>query len=84
MDIDYLDDFPIDESLLPSRLQALLEPVGMDPELRVDVSTRFEKDPYGPGREHVHMIMAVMTEEEAKKAGQPRARWRCGILVTRG
>jgi hypothetical protein len=57
--IDYLNDFPIGPAFLPSRLRSLLEPVGNNPELRVDITTRFEFDPYGPAREHVHMIMAL-------------------------
>ncbi|MBY3201325.1 hypothetical protein [Rhizobium laguerreae] len=73
MPINYLDEFPIDAALLPARLRALLEPVGLEPALRVDVSTRFEYDPYGPAREHVHMVMAVMAEAEMATMGQPDA-----------
>lgn len=71
--INYLDEFPIEKEFLPGRLRALLEPVGLEPTLRVDVSTRFESDPYGPAREHVHMVMAVMPEAEMVKMGQPNA-----------
>jgi len=71
--IDYINEFPIDSELLPPRLRSLLEPVGMNADVRVEVSTRFEKDPYGPDREHIHMVMAVMDEGEARKMGQPRA-----------
>ena len=56
---DYLNDFPIGREFLPARLRSLLESVGDKPDLRVDVTTRFEFDPYGPAREHVHMIMAL-------------------------
>ena len=56
---NYLDEFPISVQILPPRLRALLEPVGTNPDLRVDVSTRFEFDPYGLEQEHVHMIMAI-------------------------
>ena len=73
MTISYLDEFPIDASVLPARLRALLQPVGLDPTLRVDISTRFETDPYGPDREHVHMLMAVMPESEMATMGQPNA-----------
>lgn len=73
MPINYLDDFPIDAELLPTRLRALLEPVGLEPAVRVDVSMRFENDPYGPKREHVHMLMAVIPEAEMGTMGQPRA-----------
>lgn len=57
--IDYLEEFPIPAALLPPRLVAMLKPVGTDRNLRVDVTTRFEFDPYGPNREHLHMIMAL-------------------------
>src|SRR3546814_17600106 len=57
--INYLDEFPIPAELLPPRLVALLEPAGTERNLRVDVTTRFEFDPYGPNREHVYMIMAL-------------------------
>lgn len=57
--IDYLNDFPIGLEFLPYRLRSLLEPVGDRPDLRVDTTTRFEFDPYGPECEHVHMIMAL-------------------------
>ncbi|WP_245495443.1 hypothetical protein [Rhizobium ruizarguesonis] len=73
MPIDYLNEFPIDAAILPARLSALLEPVGLGPAIRVEVSTRFENDPYGADREHVHMIMAVMPEEAMLVMGQPGA-----------
>lgn len=57
--INYLDDFPIPAALLPPRLIALLEHSGMDRDLRIDVTTRLEFDPYGRDREHIYMIMAV-------------------------
>lgn len=57
--IDYLAEFPIAAHLLPPRLVSLLQPVGTDRDLRVDVTMRFEFDPYGPNREHVYMIMAL-------------------------
>ncbi|RXZ64246.1 hypothetical protein [Pelagerythrobacter rhizovicinus] len=60
---NYLDEFPIPAELLPPRLFGLLSPVGTESDLRVDVTTRFEVDPYGPGREHVHMIMALASDQ---------------------
>ena len=57
--INYLDNFPIDSALLPDRLRSLLQPVGKNSTLRVDVTTRFENDPYGPNSEHLYMIMAL-------------------------
>lgn len=71
--IDYLNEFPIEAAILPARLRALLEPVGLETAIRVDVSTRFENDPYGADREHVHMVMAVMPEAEMLVMGQPSA-----------
>lgn len=62
MQIDYLDQFPIPAAILPPRLRALLEPVGDNPALRVEVTTRWDKDQHGPNREYVHMIMAVVPE----------------------
>lgn len=69
---NYLDQFPIDSALLPLRLQLLLQPVGKNPDLRVDVTTRFEHDPYGPAQEHLHMIMALAPDSSPGKVGQFR------------
>jgi hypothetical protein len=60
--IDYVDEFPIAEELLPPRLIALLKPIGTEKNLRVNVTTRYEFDPYGPNREYVHMIMALSAD----------------------
>lgn len=70
--INYLDDFPIDSALLPDRLRSLLQPVGKSPTLRVDVTARFENDPYGPNCEHVHMIMALAPDAGPGIVGQFR------------
>jgi len=56
---DYVSELPIPSALVPPRLRALLEPVGDSPQLRVEVSSRYEFDPYGPSRECAHMIMAL-------------------------
>jgi hypothetical protein len=63
--IDHLNEFPISAGILPPRLRTLLEPIGNSPDLRVDVTTRFEFDPYGPRREHVHMLMVVSPSSDA-------------------
>jgi hypothetical protein len=63
MSIDYLNQFPIPAVILPPALRSLLEPVDLCPSLRVEVTTRWDKDQYGPSREHVHMIMAVVPED---------------------
>ncbi|MGU7785037.1 hypothetical protein [Burkholderia sp. PU8-34] len=60
---DYLRAFPIPAGLLPERLRMLLEPVGLDPALRVEVSSMIEIDPHGPGREYTHMLMAVVDDD---------------------
>lgn len=62
--IDYLAAFPLPAHLLPERLRALLQPVGTDPALRVEVSCFMEDDPYGPKCETVYMLMAVVPEDE--------------------
>ncbi|MGD0764200.1 MAG: hypothetical protein ABR929_13605 [Roseiarcus sp.] len=59
MAIDYLKQFPIAEAQLPRRLRSLLERVGDQPDLRVEVSARYDFDQYGPNREYVHMVMAL-------------------------
>lgn len=60
--IDYQEQFPIPAMILPPRLRALLEPVGYNPALKIEVTTRWDQDQYGPNREYVHMIMAVVPE----------------------
>ena len=37
--VDYLNKFPIPAAILPPRLRALLEPVGDNPALRVEVDS---------------------------------------------
>ncbi|AOK17108.1 hypothetical protein WT26_14530 [Burkholderia cepacia] len=61
--IDYLGNFPFPPAFVPTRLRELLEPIGKDPGTRVEVSNRFEHDPYGPDREYVHMLMAVVADD---------------------
>lgn len=60
--IDYLASFPIQGAALPARLHALLSPVGLDPEEKVEVSSALEFDNHGPNAEFVHMLMAVVPE----------------------
>lgn len=61
--IDYLAHFPIPATQLPDRLRGLLEPVGNSPQQVVEVTSRYDFDSYGPGREYVHMIMAVVPDD---------------------
>ena len=60
--IDYIAEFPIPEKALPARLRSLLEPVGSDPDERVEVTADLEFDHYGPNQEYIHMIMAAIDE----------------------
>lgn len=61
--INYLAEFPVPAALLPERLRSLLAPVGIDPALRVEVSSFTERDPHGPESETVQMLMAVVPDE---------------------
>ena len=62
--IDYLNQFPIPATGLPLRLRSLLEPVDGDPQLRVEVASQYDVDQYGPDRESVHMVMALVPKPE--------------------
>jgi hypothetical protein len=61
---DYLSDFPIPEDQLPELLRSMLEPVGEEAQHKVIVAKRHEHDPYGPTREHLHMLMACVPEDK--------------------
>ena len=69
MPIDYLSQFPIPSGKLPPRLRHLLKPIGDNPRLQVEVATRYDADQYGPDREYVHMLMAVVPESELQGLG---------------
>lgn len=60
---DYLGNFPIPADLLPQRLRSLLEPVGVDPLQRVEVSSFTETECIGWDPETVHMVMAVVPDD---------------------
>ncbi|WP_413501776.1 hypothetical protein [Serratia proteamaculans] len=60
--INYVADFPLPAELVPERLRELLEPVGTNPETRVEVSSHTELDIYGPANETVQMLMAVVPD----------------------
>lgn len=60
--INYIAEFPIPEKVLPPRLRSLLEPVGCDPDGRVEVTADLEFDQHGPNQEYVHMVMAAICE----------------------
>ena len=59
---DYLNQFPIPAAQLPVRLRDLLESVPNNPQIRVEVATRYDFGQYSSNREYVHMIMALTPE----------------------
>ena len=59
---DYLAEFPIPAAQLPPRLRGLFESESDDSQTRVEVATRYDFDQYGPGREYLHMLMALTPE----------------------
>lgn len=63
MAYNYWDNFPVPASLLPERLQSLLRPVGLSPQERVELTTLYEQDKYGPSYEYVRMLMAVVPDD---------------------
>ena len=66
--IDYLAAFPIPAHLLPERLRLLLEPIDLDPTLRVEVSCFTEDVPSEPKNEAVYMLMAVVPDDDQNVA----------------
>lgn len=69
--IDYLNQFPIPETQLPMRLRSLLEPVDGEPQIRVEVASLYEVDKYGPDRESVHMVIALVPKPGLARLGIP-------------
>ncbi|MGS0824894.1 hypothetical protein ACVBIO_03710 [Shewanella sp. 0m-8] len=67
MKFDYLAAFPIQEESLPSKLRELLTPVGLSANIRVEVAAMQETDQYGPNAEHLHLQMAVVTDNQQLK-----------------
>ena len=63
MNFNYLESFPLSESILPHRLKELLKPVGLSPDLRVEVACMQETDLFGENAEHLHLQMAVVPED---------------------
>lgn len=72
MIIDYMDQFPIPTVQLPPRLRSLLEPINDNPQLRVEVASRYGVDQYDPDRECVHMVMALVPKADIAHLGIPR------------
>ena len=66
--IDYLAAFPVPAHLLPERLRLLLEPIDLDPALRVEVSCFTEDVSSEPKNEAVYMLMAVVPDDDQNVA----------------
>lgn len=63
--IDYINEFPLPMSCVPSTMEVLLSQDGVHvPASKVNVSTRFEKNKYEKGYEYLHMLMACIPEED--------------------
>src|SRR5450830_681784 len=62
MPFDYVASFPIPSALLPARLRALLEPIGRDPHLKVEVACLYESHVDDSDIECVHLQTAVVIE----------------------
>jgi hypothetical protein len=60
---DYVGSFPIPVEFLPQRLRSLLEPVGTDPLLKVEVNSFTETEIPGLNRETLHMLTAVVPDD---------------------
>ncbi|MCK4712722.1 MAG: hypothetical protein KAT26_07570, partial [Marinosulfonomonas sp.] len=58
--MNYTEEFPIPSRLIPARLAELLEPLGKDPKQRIEVAARFDQDTYGPCREYLQMLIAII------------------------
>ena len=71
MIIDYVDQFPIPAAQLPPRLRSLFEPINDNPQLRIEVASRYDVDHYGPDREYVHMVMALVPKAGIAQLGIP-------------
>ena len=67
-----MTQFPIPDTQLPPRLRSLLEPVDSDPQRRVEVASRYDADQYGPDREYLHMVMALVPKPRLSLLGIPR------------
>ncbi|HOX68983.1 hypothetical protein [Piscinibacter sp.] len=67
--MNYLEAFPIPTHLLPPSLRALLSPVGLDPLEHVEVSAMRQSDDDDVGSETLHLLMALVPEEDVEKLG---------------
>ena len=67
--MNYVDAFPIPEHILTPTLRALLTPIGLDPLERMEVAAMRQSDDDGVGSETLHLIVAVIPEEDAAHIG---------------
>lgn len=67
-----MTQLPIPKTQLPPRLRSLLKPVDRDPQRRVEVALRYDTDQYGPDREYLHMVMALVPKPRLSLLGIPR------------
>ena len=76
---DYLRNFPIAADQLPQRLRDLLSPIGMQPDLPVEVCSSFERDLGDDAYEAMHMLMALV--EDAGDRAPPHLSTQEGVVA---
>lgn len=63
--IDYINEFPLPMSCVPLTLKSLLSQESVDiSDSKINVTTRFEKNQYTNGYEHLQMLMACVPEKD--------------------
>ena len=63
--IDYINEFPLPMSCVPLTLKSLLSQESVDiSDSKINVTTRFEKNQYRNGYEHLQMLMACIPEKD--------------------
>ncbi|TYQ25446.1 hypothetical protein PseudUWO311_15635 [Pseudanabaena sp. UWO311] len=80
MPFNYIGSFPIPTAILPAKLRDLLDPVGFDPQQKVEVACLFESDPHGSNVEHVQLHTALVLEGEDEPVGLLYEATRGGIV----
>lgn len=65
--IDYINEFPLPMSCVPLTLKSLLSQESVDISYsKINVTTRFEKNQYTNGYEHLQMLMACVPEKDVQ------------------
>ena len=65
--IDYINEFPLPMSCVPLTLKSLLSQESVDiSDSKINVTTRFEKNQYTNGYEHLQMLMACVPEKDVQ------------------